>query len=77
MAVFQCWEMFNSSTIAPLLLWNIVEKEQHSYTIILRDWVFMDRQDGRQQSSLQVVHTYGQLQVAHDGVEVPPAPPSL
>ena len=37
----------------------------------------MDRQDGRQQSSLKVVHSYGQLQVAHDGAEVPPAPPSL
>jgi len=27
----------------------------------------MDRQDGRQRSSLKVAHSYGQLQVAHDG----------
>jgi len=27
----------------------------------------MDRQDGRQWSSLKVAHSYGQLQVAHDG----------
>ena len=69
-------------TISPqsllLLLWNICVKETNSYTINFeRDGISMDRQNGRQASFLQVVHSYGQLQVAHNITEALPAPSNL
>ena len=38
MAEFSVLADVNSSTIAPLLLRNIVEKEHHSYTITFERW---------------------------------------
>ena len=63
-----CYQMDISQlgryTISPqsllLLLWNISVKETNSYTNFFEsDGISMDRQNGRQVSFLQVVHSYG------------------
>ena len=81
-----CYQMDISQvgryTISPqsllLLLWNISVKETNSYTINFEsDGISVDRQNDRQVSFLQVVHSYGWLQVAHNVAKAQGAPSSL